>query len=308
MAGKKRFDVLIVPPSTGDTIQLSVPQFLVSLAGLVLVCGILLFGFLLLGYIERQEATEQLDTLKSENAFLQSRLAGIRSSMATFGQYLGEIEQTEKNIRLVFGFPEIDPAERALGIGGFPPVSDSARNPYRRLSYSAEADIAHLLRRTRFERENFDRIYESLVEQKDQLDHTPSIVPTRGYFASRFGVRRHPFTGERCLHRGVDFAAPVGTPIIAPADGKVTSIKYHRDFGKTVVLDHSHGLRTVYGHLLKAKIKVGQKVKRGEVIALMGNSGLSTGPHLHYEVHVNGRPVDPVNYIYDFPTSSRSRL
>ena len=308
MAGNKKFNILIVPPTSGDTIQINIPQLVVSLIGFVLICGVLLFGFLLLQYFQVQDSAQQLDALKAENSFLQGRLTRMQSSVATFGQYLGEIEQTENDIRMVFGIPEIDPAERALGIGGFPSVPDSPLNDYQQLSYDTEADIEDLLRRVRFERANFDEIYESLVDRKDRLDHTPSIMPSHGYYSSGFGMRRHPFTGKRCMHRGADFAAPTGTPIIASADGRVASIKYNRDFGKTLIIDHGYGIRTVYCHLSKAEVKAGQEVKRGDTIALMGNSGLSTGPHLHYEVHLDGKAANPMSFIYDIPSFSRTEM
>lgn len=305
MAGKKKYNVLIVPPASGDTIQLNIPQFLVSLAGFLLVCAVLLFGYFLLEHVNRQDAGEQLQALQVENAFLQSRLAGMRSSMATFGNYLREIEQTEENIRQVFDFPDVDPAERALGIGGFPATADSTQNVYQQLSFDTEADIANLLRKASFERENFDLILDSLLTRRDQLDHTPSIRPCQGYFSGAFGMRkRHPVTGERTMHNGVDFAADVGTPIMAPADGKVIKIWYSKTLGKTLLIDHGYGLRTMYGHLQGAKVKVGQEVKRRDLIAMIGRTGLmTTGPHLHYEVHLNRKPVNPMNFIYDLSTS-----
>jgi murein DD-endopeptidase MepM/ murein hydrolase activator NlpD len=300
LASKKKFNVFIVSPTSDDTIQLNIPQFVVSLVGFISICGLLLFGFLALQYFQSQDATSQLQALRQENAFLQSRLAGMKSSMATFGQHLTEVEQTEKKIRMVFGIPEIDPAERALGIGGFPPTPDSMLSSYERLSYNTEADLAVLLRRVRFERENFGDILTQLNDRKDQLDHTPSIMPTTGYFSSSFGMRNHPVTGVHAMHRGVDFSAPTGTPVYAPADGRVVSIKFHRDLGLTVVIDHGYNIRTKYGHLSKAKVKEGQQLKRGDAVALIGESGLSvTGPHLHYEIHVNGRVVDPMKYIYN---------
>ena len=307
LAGKKRFNILIVPPTSGDTIRFTIPRILISLAGITLVSVAFGFGFLLLEYIQGQDVTQRLEVLKTENAFLQSRLAGMKSSMATFSQYLSEVEQTEKRIRMVFGLPFGDRAASPLGIGGFPPP-DSAAGPYERLAYDTEADLTHLLRRAGFERSNFDQIYKHLVSRKDQLDHTPSILPTRGYYASGFGMRPNPFTGENALHRGVDFAAPLGTAVIAPADGQVVGIDYSADFGKTLVIDHGFGIRTIYCHLSKAKVKVGQKVKRGESIAQVGSSGRSTGPHLHYEVHMDGTPVNPMNYIYDQSTYADSRL
>lgn len=310
MAGKKKFSILIVPPSSGDTIQLNIPQFLISLVGFSLVCAVLLFGYLLLENVNRHDAGEQLQALQMENAFLQSRLAGMRSSMATFGNYLGEIEQTEENIRQVFGIPDVDPAERALGIGGFPVGANGTLSPYQQLSYDTEADLANLLRKASFERENFDVILDSLLIRKDQLDCTPSIRPCRGYYSSGFGMRqRHPVTGVRTMHHGVDFAADVGTPVIAPADGKIVKIHYSKTLGKTLFIDHGHGIQTVYGHLQSTKVKVGQKVKRRDLVATVGRTGLlSTGPHLHYEVHRNDEPVNPMNYVYDLPAPLYSGL
>ncbi|MFC1475750.1 M23 family metallopeptidase [Candidatus Zixiibacteriota bacterium] len=310
MAGKKKFNILIVPPSSGDTIQLNIPQFLISLTGFLLVCGVLLFGYFLLEHVNRQDAGEQLQALQVENAFLQSRLAGMRSSMATFGNYLSEIEQTEHNIRQVFDFPDVDPAERALGIGGFPVGTDSTINPYQQLSFNTEADLARLLRTASFERENFGLILDSLLTRRSQLDHTPSIRPCQGYFSGAFGMRqRHPVTGERSMHNGVDFAADVGTPVIAPADGKVVKVWYSRSLGKSLLIDHGYGIRTMYGHLREAKVKVGQEVKRRELIAVIGRTGLlTTGPHLHYEVHLSGQPINPMNYIYDLSTSFYANL
>ena len=308
LAGKKRFNILIVPPTSGDTIRFTVPRILISLSGITLVSVALAFGFLLLDYIQGQDVTQRLEALKVENAFLQNRLVGMKSSMATFGQYVSEVEQTEKRIRMVFGLPFGEEPGITLGIGGFPPTPDSLASPYRRLAYDTEANLTHLLRRASFERNNFDDIYKQMVVRKDQLDHTPSLLPTQGYYASGFGMRRNPFTGENSLHRGVDFAAPLGTPVIAPADGQVVSVDYSADFGKTLVIDHGYGVRTIYCHLSRAKVKVGQKIKRGEGIAAVGDSGRSTGPHLHYEVYVEGTPVNPMNFIYDIPSSSRLRL
>lgn len=310
MAGKKKkFSILIVPPNSGETIQLNLPQAVVSSVGLSLVCAVLLFGYFFLEHFSRREAGTQLQALQVENAFLQSRLAGMRSSMATFGSYLGEIEKTEENIRQVFGFPDVDPAERALGIGGFPAVSDSL-SPYQLLSYGTEVDLSNLLRKASFERENFRSILDELRIRKKQLDHTPSIKPCDAFYSGAFGVRQqHPVTGERTMHNGVDFAGAIGTPVIAPADGRVAKIWYNKALGKTLMIDHGFGLCTVYGHLKDTKVKEGQEVKRRDVIGMIGMTGLlTTGPHLHYEVHYGGNPVDPMKYIYDLSNPLYSSL
>jgi murein DD-endopeptidase MepM/ murein hydrolase activator NlpD len=119
-----------------------------------------------------------------------------------------------------------------------------------------------------------------------------------GYsITSGFGMRRDPFTGRRARHNGLDFSAVPGTPVIATADGKVRFVGHNGDFGLTVEISHGDGIETVYCHLKGANVKADQKVRRGEQIGSVGNSGRSTGPHLHYEVHRNGQPLNPRKHI-----------
>lgn len=127
--------------------------------------------------------------------------------------------------------------------------------------------------------------------------HTPSIWPTEGWLSSGYGPRKHPITGQPDYHYGVDIAGMVGTPIRAAADGTVVAAGRRAGYGLTIIIDHDYGRRTLYGHLSRIQVKVGQRVTKGQVIGAMGSTGLSTGPHLHYEVHVNGRPVNPLNYL-----------
>jgi murein DD-endopeptidase MepM/ murein hydrolase activator NlpD len=126
----------------------------------------------------------------------------------------------------------------------------------------------------------------------------PFAKPVNGLrLTSGFGTRRDPFNGRRSLHHGIDFAGPRGTPILAPADGVVVFAGAQRGYGRTVKIRHANGFETLYAHLNRAAVRVGQTVRRGQKIAELGNTGRSTGPHLHYEVHYNGRPVNPLKFI-----------
>lgn len=127
--------------------------------------------------------------------------------------------------------------------------------------------------------------------------HTPSIWPADGYISSTFGPRRHPVTGEPDYHYAVDVAGMTGTPVLAAADGTVVMAGRKGGYGLTIMVDHGYGLRTLYGHLSRILVRVGQRVAKGQQIGAMGSTGLSTGPHLHYEVHLNGRPVNPFHYL-----------
>jgi murein DD-endopeptidase MepM/ murein hydrolase activator NlpD len=138
---------------------------------------------------------------------------------------------------------------------------------------------------------------ESAGSYRDRLNHTPHGMPTRGRLTSRFGSRRHPITGRIQTHGGIDLAAPTGTPIVATADGTVSFSGLRSGYGRAVIINHGYGFQTLYGHASRLVVSAGQKVKHGQVIAYVGSSGVSTGSHLHYEVHVSGKPVDPWPYV-----------
>lgn len=142
-------------------------------------------------------------------------------------------------------------------------------------------------------------LYELLGDQKAFLSALPTRRPAIGYFTSGFGIRKSPIGGAVKMHEGLDIANHIGTTIRAPADGIVTFADIKSGYGRTVVLDHGYGLETWYGHAQKLLVAKGQHVRRGEVIAQMGSSGRSTGPHVHYEVRVNGYPVNPLSYILE---------
>ena len=151
------------------------------------------------------------------------------------------------------------------------------------------------------QQEELESLLKSLEDQQNLLASTPAIRPVSrnvtSWITSRFGYRKSPFTGRRELHKGYDIASRQGTPILATADGVVTFAGKKGLYGKFIVIDHGHGMITRYGHCQKLLKKRGDKVKRWDTIALMGSTGRSTGPHVHYEVHLNGIPVNPVKYI-----------
>jgi murein DD-endopeptidase MepM/ murein hydrolase activator NlpD len=142
-------------------------------------------------------------------------------------------------------------------------------------------------------------LWETLSERQSLLAATPSIKPVRGWFTSKFGYRISPFTQRPVMHNGLDIAAAPGTPIQAPADGIVSFAGYDPGYGKLVSIDHGYGVVTRFGHTSQIFVEVGQHVHRRDVIAAVGNTGRSTGPHCHYEVRVNSVPVDPFNYVLD---------
>ncbi|MDE6468776.1 MAG: M23 family metallopeptidase, partial [Muribaculaceae bacterium] len=150
--------------------------------------------------------------------------------------------------------------------------------------------------------QSFDYLAAEAADQKDRTAHIPAIQPVPEKFlrtmASGSGVRRDPFYGTMKCHEGMDFSAPVGTPVYATAEGKVTFANWHSGYGNMIDIDHGYNYTTRYAHLSKIIAAPGQTVQRGDLIGLVGNTGKSTGPHLHYEVRYRGAPQNPVNYYY----------
>ncbi|MEP6475459.1 MAG: M23 family metallopeptidase, partial [Gemmatimonadota bacterium] len=139
---------------------------------------------------------------------------------------------------------------------------------------------------------------DSLSVHRDRIMATPSIMPTAGWLSSAFNSSRmHPILHINRPHEGIDVSAPMGSPIEAPADGTVLSAGWVTGYGNTIEIDHGFGIVTRYAHASRLLVQRGDMVKRGQRVALVGNTGLATGPHLHYEVHVNGKPVDPLRYV-----------
>jgi murein DD-endopeptidase MepM/ murein hydrolase activator NlpD len=147
--------------------------------------------------------------------------------------------------------------------------------------------------------DSLEQLLEQLEDKRVKLASMPSIWPARGWLTSRFGPRVSPFTGRTQQHSGLDIASRRGTPIISPAEGRVSYVGRKGPLGNALVINHGFGVKTFYGHTEKIFVKPGQKVERGDQIASIGSSGRSTGPHLHYVVEVAGKPRNPLNYIFD---------
>ncbi len=236
-----------------------------------------------------EKETEQK---KQQNIHMAQRIDQITEE-------LGLQKELSRKLKVMVNL-ETDENE-AYGLGGPAPIFSDPQN----IEVKDEKELVRLMHRTLdnlenemavAEKEKAD-LYEFFENQKLLLASTPSIRPTKGWMSSRFGYRISPFTGRKEFHKGIDIATKMSAPIIAPADGIVSFTGRDGGFGRVVTIRHGYGLVTKYAHLDKALVKKGQRVKRGETIALVGNSGRSTGPHLHYEVHLNNMAVDPLRYV-----------
>ncbi len=294
---KDKITVMIVPRDGGELSQFSIPTRLLWAIGVCGVCFVLVNMFLLADYFDQRVDQAKLKKLTTENQMLSERFLAMEESIKALQGDYGTLVAKEEAIRTIFGLPEINPEQRMLGIGGpgDPTLADVTTSTAAAMDINVDVD--ELLRLSKFERERYQEVYELLKDKRDLLDHTPSIMPTKGFFSSGFGYRSDPFTGLQEFHPGLDISNRRGTPIYAPADGKVVSVRINGGLGKMISIEHGNGIKTRYGHLSEFKVKVGQRVKRGEIIGLMGDTGNVTGPHLHYEVIQNNKHVNPYRFI-----------
>jgi murein DD-endopeptidase MepM/ murein hydrolase activator NlpD len=243
-----------------------------------------------------------LESLSMENQLYREKFRLFSERLDALSRQLFEINAFDHQITGMSRSEKEMDEEAELGIGGFmPPASVAEGEEEERqvgLVLQLERLLADLEKETDFSESNRIRFLHFLEEQKRIFSSlTPNMYPTQGRISSVFGYRRSPFTGKREKHQGIDIAAKINAPVVAPADGVVENVGWEGGYGRVVSINHGFGLVTKYAHLRKSLVRSGQKVKRGDKIALVGNSGRSTGPHLHYELRFEGVPIDPAQYI-----------
>lgn len=212
-----------------------------------------------------------------------------------------DLDQFEDRVRVLANLDPTRGKNPVFGIGGSAPEDLDAtaelNQSHKKLIKQMHQQIIQLEYASQSQQTSFSLLIKKLEEQKNMLAHTPAIRPCQGWVTSAFAYRKSPFTGRREFHKGMDIANQIGTPIVATADGIVSFVGIDGAFGNVVVIDHGYGIHTRYAHLSKNIKKTGDPVHRGEAIGAMGNTGRSTGPHVHYEVRLNGVPMNPEKYI-----------
>lgn len=252
--------------------------------------------------VSELEVYQESTAYQRERIVLQNRqIQDFAHKINSLNTKLADLYEFEKKVRIIANLDPPDKQDTLFGVGGSPPEDLNARLPLSEDHKALMRDMHHRAEITDIhaglQQQSFEELFKKLKAKRSLLAATPSIRPLDGWKTSSFGYRRSPFTGRRELHKGLDIAASKGSPIIAPADGTVTYAARKGLMGNMVSIKHGYGIVTRYGHLSKMLKNKGEKVERGEVIALVGSTGRSTGPHLHYEVRLNGVPVNPSKYI-----------
>ncbi|MBW2107218.1 MAG: peptidoglycan DD-metalloendopeptidase family protein [Deltaproteobacteria bacterium] len=266
-----------------------------------MVAGVVVLGFVLYDYCSLKHNMPSVRSLAREVASQRAQIRTYAQKVRALNAEMQDLHDFEKKLRVIANVEAPAGQDAIFGIGGtsdedleeLPPLTED----YSRVIRAIHARLEQLDEAAVVQQKSFGELRDYLQDQKSLLASTPSIRPTTGWISSGFGYRTSPFTGRREFHRGLDIATREGTPVVAPADGVVTFVGRKGGLGNLVVIDHGYGKVTRFGHLKKWLVRRGTHVKRGDKIGLVGNSGRSTAPHLHYEVHVNGLPVNPLKYI-----------
>jgi|TARA_B100000029_G_scaffold183244_1_gene180823 murein DD-endopeptidase MepM/ murein hydrolase activator NlpD len=261
------------------------------------------FLFLTADFLSNYLYEKRLSEFRSNYTNVANNLELLRTRLEQIDQQMDKIEEKDKAVRTYAGMPEIDQDIRKLGIGGrsleSKIFSDNLAPAVNKELSILEMDVERLSREVNLELNSYESIYAKVQEDISRIAKIPSIRPVDGgYLNSSYGYRLDPIDNVRRFHQGQDITVPKGTPIYAPADGIVKRAYYVGGFGNHIRIDHGGGYSTLFAHLSKFKVKYGQKVKRGDIIGLTGNTGRSTAPHLHYEIHYYGTPQNPLDYFF----------
>jgi murein DD-endopeptidase MepM/ murein hydrolase activator NlpD len=301
----------VVFGNTGSTIHqasVSKPVVITSFVFVVLF----LISFFMVGYqyFDLKRNTGDAELLQAMIKSQADEILNQNKQIQTFADKINALKESlvelngfEKKIRVIANIEQASESENLFGVGGTSPedmdIRMSAQEKHNGLVREMHEQVKSLEFASNQQKYGFTDLLTGLETKRNLLASTPSVIPTSGWISSRFGRRKSPFTGLSELHKGMDIAGREGTLIKATANGTVAFAGKKGLLGKIIVIDHGHGISTRYGHCSKLVKKPGEKVARGDVIAHMGNTGRSTGPHLHYEIRLNGIQVNPEKYMFN---------
>lgn len=260
--------------------------------------GIIYVSYHYLDSPEEKQLKREISKLKLEYQLNQKRLEQMN-------EVLAGLQDRDDNIyRVIFEAEPIPSSVRSVGVGGSFKYKDLEGFDNSDLMVVTSEMIDKVSKQMYVQSKSYDEINNLIKNQEHMLASIPAIMPVANKdltrVASGYGMRLHPIYKTYKMHTGMDFTAPIGTDIYCTGDGVVKKVEYsQRGYGNHIIIDHGYGYETLYAHMNTINVKKGQSVKRGDLLGFVGNSGTSTGPHLHYEVHKNGNQINPVNFYYN---------
>ena len=286
---RKQHTIIVVPHARARFRQFQVTSRLLwsvaTAVSLSLLLGVV-FGVL---WLQSVRKNREVTSLVAENQDLRGRTKSLNAKLESLEKVLAEFEERTRRLSIVAGLSG-SPDPGTGGVGGLTALpADDARH--------TEAVLEEASRRGLLLSGRLGEVESRLSLQADQLALTPTLAPSLGVLTAGFGLRADPFTGRPDFHSGIDISSPKGSRIVAPASGTVVRVGWDRGYGRVVEIAHGFGIRTLFAHMEAPRVAEGQRVRRGDLVGLIGSTGRSTGPHLHYEVQVAGKPVNPLDYV-----------
>lgn len=290
---------MLIPETGSKPRSYRVSTYLIKVA---CFCALLFFagiGFFSWQFVNSAHQISELEAVRRKHLAQKEKISSFAEDIKILHRRMGELQKSNNKFRVIAGLSQNDNPQYLSGIGGETADDAQSFDPETKIINEIHNNIRQLDVQVGIEQNSLKELGDTIREKKSLLASTPAIWPAKGWLSSGFGYRRSPFTNKREMHKGIDIATYFGSPVNATADGVVTFSGTDGGLGKTVKIDHGYGYTTRYGHNSNLLVKVGERVKRGQIIAKVGSTGRSTGPHLHYEVRLNKISVNPYNHLLD---------
>jgi murein DD-endopeptidase MepM/ murein hydrolase activator NlpD len=291
---KKFYAFLVFPGAHGRLHKIQLPFYIIHLVLALSVVGILTVAALANSYARMLLKVSNYNSLRSEREALKTQYRTLESTVTSTNAKLDSLQSLAAEVALSYGFGDARRPRFPEAVLALATQTDASVDS----SFRASLYAFDLIRRAALEPEGSASGHGMFSNLQIDRTTVPSLWPVRGQITAGFGQRMDPFSGEGAFHAGVDISVPFGTKVIATADGIVLEAGPEAGYGNEILIDHGDGLSTKYGHLSRIFVAVGQMLKRGQTIGAVGMTGKTTGPHLHYEVHIHDTPVNPTKYLH----------
>ncbi|MBI5695009.1 MAG: peptidoglycan DD-metalloendopeptidase family protein [Nitrospirae bacterium] len=299
---KEYFTVMILPGPNSKVRKFSIEKTFLRNLGIAVLVAVGLSTLMMGEYFHMRGQVWELDTLRAETSEQREQIKVFASNIVDMKGQMAQLQEMSDKIKSLARVGGREKSQQRLGIGGTSEMSslnldELGKKNQKELMEQMSQELDGLKAAAAEQEAGMKKLAGYLEHRNSVMAATPNIWPVRGFITSSFGYRRSPIYGTRQFHEGLDIANNIGTPVHAPANGTVAEVGYQTGYGRYIKIQHGYGTATIYGHLSKADVRPGERVKKGDVIGKVGNTGSSTGPHLHYEVRVNGVPRNPKNYL-----------
>ena len=293
---------MFLPGPNAKVRTLSISKSVIKSAFLSVAAVILLSFYLIYEYNDVKDKVWELQSMREELMQQKAQVQNFALNILDYKRQMFLLRDLDTKLRRAVSLGPRDKAQQVLGIGGpdelgLQNLTSMGEKKQDEALKEMHQELTQLKGAASKQEASLQMLIEYFEDKRSLYASTPSVWPVRGWVTSPFGNRTSPFSGILKFHEGMDIAAQTGTPVVAPADGVVIKAGFSTGYGNMVEISHGYGLKTIFGHNSRLNVKAGQRVKRGDVISYVGDTGSSTGPHLHYEVRSNGLPVNPAKYM-----------